>query len=245
MVDELEARPGRPVVSRQGDLPPVEGIEPPVVRERVRHAQGDYDAVAVVGRDGIVVEGSVVKRVEQKAVRRHEALARRGRRPWLDVARRGQGGDVNARETAGAAIVGKRPAAEVILVDARANLLNALQPELLWVVGTRRTRSLDLSVAGDSNPDLLELPHRLGHGRVRIGETLAYDLSVHSGGVGEAEAGPVWVACFEVGDLEADGRLCAPNLSGKKPDLGIAVVPVLPREGRAQVEGERHEGLLT
>lgn len=161
---------------------------------------------------------------------------------WLAV---GRGGDVNARETAGAAIVGKKHAAEVILVDARANLLNALQPELLWVVGARRTRSLDLSVVGDSDPDLLELPHRLGHGCVRVGEKLAYDLSVHFGGVGEAEASPVWVSCLGVGDLEADGRLRTPNLSGKKSDLGIAVVPVLPGQRRTQVEGERHEGLLT
>lgn len=92
---------------------------------------------------------------------------------------------------------------------------------------------------------MLELPHRLGHGCVRVGEVLAYDLSVHSGGVGEAETGPVWVACLEVGDLEADGRLRAPDLSGKKLDLGIAVVPVLPGKGRTQIEGERHEGLLT
>ena len=211
----------------------------------MRHAQGDYDAVAVVGRDEIAVEGSVVKRVEQEAVRRHKALARRGRCPWLDVACRGQGGDVDARETAGAAIVGKKHAAEVILVGARANLLNALQPELLWVVGTRRTRSLDLSVAGDSNPDLLELPYRLGHGRVWIDEILAYDLSVHSGGVGEAEVSPVWVARLEVGDLEADGRLRAPDLSGNKPDLGIAFVPVLLWQRRAQVEGENNECLLT
>ena len=55
----------------------------------------------------------------------------------------------------------------------------------------------------------------------------------------------VWVACFEAGNLEADGRLSAADLSGKKLDLGIAVVPVLPGKGRAQVEGERHEGLLT
>lgn len=47
------------------------------------------------------------------------------------MARREQGGNVDARETAGAPVVGKKHAAEVILVDARANLLNALQPELL------------------------------------------------------------------------------------------------------------------
>ena len=134
---------------------------------------------------------------------------------------------------------------EVVLVDARANLLDALQPELLRLSGARRTRGLDLSVVGDSNPNLLELPHRLGHGRVRVGEVLAYDLSVHSGGVGEAEAGPVWVARLEVGNLEANSRLSAIDLSGKKLYLGIAVVPVLPRKGRTQIEGERHEGLLT
>ena len=39
VVDELEARPGRLVVARQGDLPPVEGVEPLVVRGRVRHAR--------------------------------------------------------------------------------------------------------------------------------------------------------------------------------------------------------------
>ena len=60
----------------------------------------------------------------------------------------------------------------------------------------------------------------------------------------EAKTSPVWVACLEVGDLEANGRLRSPNLSGKELDLGIAVIPVLPREWRAQVEGERHEGLL-
>ena len=126
-----------------------------------------------------------------------------------------------------------------------ANPLDALQPKLLWLIGTRRARSLDLSVVGDSDPDLLELPHRLGHGRVRIGEVLAYNLSVHSGGVGEAETGPVWVACPEVGDHETDGRLRAPDLSGKKLDFGFAVAPVLPREGRAQLEAKRYEGLLT
>ena len=70
-------------------------------------------------------------------------------------------------------------------------------------------------------------------------------MSVHSCGIDEAEASPVWVARLEVCNLEADSRLRAPDLSGKKPDLGIAVVPVLPGKGRAQVEGERHEGLLT
>lgn len=211
----------------------------------MRHARGDHDAVAVVECDEAAVEGAVVQRVEQKAVRRHEALARRGRRPRLDVARREQGGNVDAREAAGATVVGKKHAAEVVLVDARANLLNALQPELLRLVGARRTRGLNLSVVGDSDSDLLELPHRLGHGGVRVGEVLAYDLSVHSGGVGEAETSPVWVARLEVGDLEADGRFRASNLSGKKLDLGVAVVPVLPGKGRAQIEGERHEGLLT
>ena len=98
---------------------------------------------------------------------------------------------------------------------------------------------LDLSVVGDSDPNLLELPHRLGHGRVRIGEVLAYDLPVRSGGVGEAETSSVWVARLEVGDLEADSRLGAPDFSGKKLDLGVAVVPVLPGKGRTQVEGER------
>ena len=86
--DELEARPGRLVAARQGNLPPVEGVEPLVVCGRVRHARGDHDAVAVVERDEAAVEGAVVQRVEQKTVRRHEALARSGRRPRLDVARR-------------------------------------------------------------------------------------------------------------------------------------------------------------
>ena len=108
-----------------------------------------------------------------------------------------------------------------------------------------KARGLNPSVVGDSNPDLLELPHRLGHGCVRVGEVLAYDLSVHSGGVGEAKTSPVWVARLEVGNLEADGRFRASNLTGKKLDLGVAVIPVLPGEGRAQVEGECHKGLLT
>ena len=169
VVDEVEAWPGRLAAARQGDLPPVEGVEPLVVRGRVRHARGDHDAVAVVERDEAAVEGVVVQRVEQKAVRQHEAPARRRRCPRLDVARREQGRNVDARETAGASIVGKKHAAEVVPVDSRANLLNAFQPELLWLVGARRTRGLDLSVIGDSDPNLLELPHRLGHGRVRIG----------------------------------------------------------------------------
>ena len=139
VVDEVEARPGRLVAARQGDLPPVEGVEPLVVRGRVRHARGDHDAVAVVERDEAAVEGAVVQRVQQKAVRRQEALARRGHRPRLDVARREQGGNVDARETAGAAIVGKKHAAEVVLVDALANLLNAFKTKLLWRIGARRT----------------------------------------------------------------------------------------------------------
>ena len=139
VVDEVEARPGRLVAARQGDLPPVEDVEPLVVRGRVRHARGDHDAVVVVERDEATVEGTVVQRVEQKAVRRHEALARRGRCPRLDVARREQGGNVDARETAGAPVVGKEHAAEVALVDARANSLDALKPELLWRIGARRT----------------------------------------------------------------------------------------------------------
>ena len=52
--------------------------------------RGDHDAVAVVECDEAAVEGVVVQRVEQKAVRQHEAAARRGRRPRLDVARREQ-----------------------------------------------------------------------------------------------------------------------------------------------------------
>lgn len=139
VVDKVEAWPGRLVASRQGDLPPVEGVEPLVARGRVRHARGDHDAVAVVERYETTVESAVVKCVEQEAVRRHEPLARSGRRPRLDVTRREQGGNVDARETAGAAVVGKKHAAEVVLVDARANLLDALQPELLWLARTRRT----------------------------------------------------------------------------------------------------------
>ena len=139
VVGEVEARPGRLIAAWQGDLPPVEGVEPLVIRGRVRHARGDHDAVAVVNRDEAAVEGAVVQRVEQKAVRRHEALARRGRRPRLDVARREQGGNVNACEAAGAPVVGEKHTAEVILVDARANLLDMLKSEPLWLVGTRRT----------------------------------------------------------------------------------------------------------
>lgn len=92
VVDEVEGRPGRLVAARQGDLPLVEGVEPLVVRGRVRHARGDHDAVVVIERYETTVEGAVVKRVEQEAVRRHEALARRCCCPRLDVARRGQGG---------------------------------------------------------------------------------------------------------------------------------------------------------
>ena len=58
VVDEVEARPGRHVAARQGDLPPVEGVEPLVVRGRVRHARGDHDAVAVVECDEAAVEGT-------------------------------------------------------------------------------------------------------------------------------------------------------------------------------------------
>lgn len=97
----------------------VEGVEPLVVRGRVRHARGYHDAVAVIERYETAVEGAVVQCVEQEAVRRHEALARCGRSPRLDVARREQGGNVDALETAGAAIVGKKHAAEVVLADAR------------------------------------------------------------------------------------------------------------------------------
>ena len=74
VMDEVVARPSRLVAARQGDLPPVEGVEPPVVRGSVRHTRGDHDAVAVVERDEAAVEGAVVKRVEQETVRRHEAL---------------------------------------------------------------------------------------------------------------------------------------------------------------------------
>ena len=63
VVDEVKARPGRLIAARQGNLPPVEGIEPLVIRGRVRHARGDYDAVAIVERDEATVEGAVVQRV--------------------------------------------------------------------------------------------------------------------------------------------------------------------------------------
>lgn len=205
VMDEVEARPGRLVAARQGDLPPVEGVEPLVVRGRVRHTRGDHDAVAVVERDEAAVEGAVVQRVEQKAVRRHETLARRGRRPRLDVARREQGGNVDARDTAGAAVVGKKHAAEVVLVNACANLLDAFKAELLWLVGARRARVLDLSVVGDSNPNLLEFPHRLGHGRVRVGEVLAHHLRVHCVSMGKVAARTVGITCLEVGNLVANG----------------------------------------
>ena len=66
VVDEVEARPGRLVAARQGDPPPVEGVEPPVVRGRVRHARGDHDPVAVVKRDEAAVEG--IKENGEKAV---------------------------------------------------------------------------------------------------------------------------------------------------------------------------------
>ena len=130
VVDEVEARLGQLVAARQGDPPPVQGVDPLVVRGRVRHTRGDHDAVAVVERDEAAVEGAVVKRVERKAVRRHGALARRGRRPRLDVARREQGGNVDAREAAGATIVGKKHAAEAVLVDACSNLLDTLKSGL-------------------------------------------------------------------------------------------------------------------
>ena len=65
-MDEVEARPSRLVAARQGDLPPVEGVEPPVVRGRVRHVRGDHDAVAVIERDEATVEGAIMQRVEQK-----------------------------------------------------------------------------------------------------------------------------------------------------------------------------------
>lgn len=58
--------------------------------------RGDYDPVAVVKPDEATVEGAVMQCVEQEAVRRHEALARRGRRPRLDVTRREQGGNIDA-----------------------------------------------------------------------------------------------------------------------------------------------------
>ena len=45
VVDEVEARPGRLVAARQGDLPPVEGVEPLVVRGRVRYVREERDAI--------------------------------------------------------------------------------------------------------------------------------------------------------------------------------------------------------
>ena len=45
IVDEVETRPGRLVAARQGDLPPVEGVEPLVVRGRVRRG-GREDQLA-------------------------------------------------------------------------------------------------------------------------------------------------------------------------------------------------------
>ena len=68
VVDEVEARPGRLVAARQGDLPPVEGVEPLVVRGRVRHARGVHDAVAVVERDEAAVEG-IEENGEQPVIR--------------------------------------------------------------------------------------------------------------------------------------------------------------------------------
>ena len=71
----------------------------------MRHARGDHDAVAVVECDETAVEGAVMQRVEQEAVRRHESLARSGCRPRLDVARHEQGGNVDACETASATVI--------------------------------------------------------------------------------------------------------------------------------------------
>ena len=47
------------------------------------------------------------------------------------MARREQGRNVDASETADTRVVGKKYAAEVVLVDARAYLLNAFKTELL------------------------------------------------------------------------------------------------------------------
>ena len=64
----------------------------------VRHVRGDHDAAAVVERDEPRSEGAVVQRVEQEAVRRHEALvlgvAADHGLMWLAE----QGGNVDARE---------------------------------------------------------------------------------------------------------------------------------------------------
>ena len=40
------------------------------------------------------------------------------------------------------------------------------------------------------------------------------------------------VVCLEVGDPEASSRLSASDFSGKRPDFGIAAVPVLPGHGK-------------
>ena len=69
--------------------------------------------------------------VEQNAVRRHESLARRGNCPRLDVARFEQRGNVGARDTAGAAIVGKKPRGIVFYIALSASAsfdLNSSSP---------------------------------------------------------------------------------------------------------------------
>ena len=91
-----------------GRLPSAEGVEPLVIHGRVQHARGDYGAVVVIECDEAAVEGAVVQRVEQEAVRRHELLTCGYRYPRSAEACREQGGDVNVHEIADAAMAGKK-----------------------------------------------------------------------------------------------------------------------------------------
>lgn len=70
-VNEVEARPGRLVAARQGGLSPIEGVEPPVIRGRVRYAKRDLASAQSFWRD-------VVGDHEVRGIYAGEPLCERG-----------------------------------------------------------------------------------------------------------------------------------------------------------------------
>ena len=72
-MDEVEAGPDGLAAVRQADLFAGEGVKPAVVGGRMLHMWGDHDAIVIIECAETSVEGAVVQRVEQEAVRRVQA----------------------------------------------------------------------------------------------------------------------------------------------------------------------------
>ena len=217
-------------------------VQPFVVDLGVLDVRRDMDREIVVERDQPLVEGPVVERVQQQAVRGGHLLRRRRVLPWLDVAGDEQRVERDSRDAAAVAVVVDKRVAEILLVDPFRYQGRTV------VADPRRDDSLHDGIGVRSGTVVRAVQRRcqqLGgfeHQGVAAFLVLVPYLPVQPAAVGQPLGRPVPVKGGQIAEFERHRRRRAADVLGEFPDGRIALVPF--PGGQDSVQGERHHGLF-